>query len=110
MKTNLASVQPWGLIIRKGTRLLCADGVVRSVSRISSTADTFFSVPAAIRIRGVNITGYATSDETKRAPFARVYTFRQHTDQKEKCIKVGLPDWPIHRYSPEMETLLEKGA
>lgn len=110
MKTHLSTSMPWGMISRKGTRLLCADGVVRSVSRIASTADTFFSIPAAIKIRGVYITGYATIDETKTAPYVRVYTFRQHTDQADKCAKVGLPSWPEHSYSNEMATLLAKGT
>jgi len=108
MKTRLTTSSPWGLIHTKGTRLLCADGKIRSVSRISSTADTFFSIPCAIRVKGVNITGYATSQEEHAAPYRRAYSFRQHTDQQSKCDAVGIPSWPAHSYSPEMAALVAK--
>lgn len=108
MKTQLTTVYPWGIIRAKGTRLLCSDGKVRSVSRIAQTADTFFSIPAAIRIRGVNISGYATSDERDGE---RIYTFRQHTYEAnaKRCLEVGLPNWPQHSFSQEMQELLAKG-
>lgn len=108
MKTHITHISPWGLVRARGTRLLCSDGKVRSVSRIAQTADTFFSIPAAIRIRGVNISGYATSDEQDGE---RIYTFRQHTSEAnaKKCADVGLPNWPQHSFSQEMQELLAKG-
>jgi len=49
---------PWGFFT--GARALCADGRVRTCTRISETADTFFSVPAAVRVSGRTVSGYVT--------------------------------------------------
>lgn len=39
---------------------MCSDGVVRAIKRIAPTADTFFSVPAAMTVRGRTVAGYIT--------------------------------------------------
>jgi hypothetical protein len=39
---------------------MCSDGRVRTVKRIANTADTFFSVPAAVTVRGKSVAGYVT--------------------------------------------------
>lgn len=56
--TSLTARMPWGLYV--GGRALCADGRVRTLKRISQTADTFFSVPAAVAVRGKTVSGYVT--------------------------------------------------
>lgn len=56
--TSLTQRYPWGLFVK--ARALCADGVVRSTSRIASTADTFFSVPASVKVKGRTVSGYVT--------------------------------------------------
>ena len=56
--TYLVQSMPWGLY--RGGRVLCADGRVRALARIALTADTFFSVPAAVRVRGRTVSGYVT--------------------------------------------------
>jgi hypothetical protein len=56
--TFLTSTQPWGLFM--GGAALCPDGKVRRLKRIAGTADTFFSVPAAVEVRGRTVTGYVT--------------------------------------------------
>ena len=111
-KTNVTTHYPWGLMAAKGTRLLCSDGVIRAPHRLASTADTFFSVPAAMRIRGKYITGYMTTEEallTERKPlgglageYCRAYVFRQHTGQGET-----LPEWP-RSFEPQMAFLISK--
>lgn len=56
--TFIESRMPWGTIVAAAA--LCPDGRVRKVSRISSTADTFFSIPAAVRFQGKTVSGYVT--------------------------------------------------
>jgi hypothetical protein len=73
--TKINYSYPWGLIRRNGNRLLCADGKVRA-AELAECADTFFSIPASVRIRGKRVSGYATTDE---ANGERVHTFRPHT-------------------------------
>lgn len=49
---------PWGLYVSAAA--MCSDGKVRRVKRIAQTADTFFSVPAAVQVRGKTVAGYIT--------------------------------------------------
>jgi hypothetical protein len=100
MKTSLATTYPWGLFHRTGHRLLCADGIVRA-AELAQCADTFFSIPASIRIRGKRITGYATSDE---ADGVRVHTFRPHDRHKLEHPQLA---WPAS-YTEENAAILKK--
>ena len=100
MKTSLSTTQPWGLFRRCGHRLLCADGVIRA-AELASTADTFFSIPASIRIRGKRVTGYATSEESEGM---RVYTFRSHTCHQAEHPQLA---WPAC-YTEENAAILKK--
>ena len=56
--TSLTVDYPWGLY-RSG-RAICSDGKVRTLKRISSTADTWFSIPASVRVNGRTVSGYIT--------------------------------------------------
>ena len=56
--TELVRSFPWGCY--HGGRALCSDGKVRALARIASTADTFFSVPAAVKVAGRTVSGYVT--------------------------------------------------
>lgn len=58
--TELRQSFPWGTY--HGGRALCSDGKVRALARISPTADTFFSVPAAVKVNGRTVSGYVTVD------------------------------------------------
>jgi hypothetical protein len=100
MKTSLAKTYPWGLFRRCGHRLLCADGVIRA-AELAQCADTFFSIPASIRIRGKHVTGYATSDESEGV---RVYTFRPHDRHKPEFPAL---EWPSC-YTEENAAILKK--
>ena len=41
-----------------GGRALCSDGRTRALARISPYGDTFFSVPAAVKVKGRTVTGF----------------------------------------------------
>jgi hypothetical protein len=56
--TSLVQSFPWGLF--HGGRVMCSDGAVRSLKRIAETADTFFSIPAAVTVKGRTVAGYVT--------------------------------------------------
>jgi hypothetical protein len=93
-RTGLTTSQPWGLFHRTGSRVLCSDGKIRALAYLAQTADTFFSVPAAVRIAGKYVTGYVATEEA--CPASQDYkvrrvatTFRQHTGQAEGI----LPAW-----------------
>jgi hypothetical protein len=95
-KTHLNVSYPWGLFRRYGHRVLCSDGKIRACT-MAQTADSFFSVPASIRIKGKTITGYVTGEEQQwikghkeYEPFLRVHSFRAHTGQPHN----PLPAWP----------------
>ena len=106
-RTGLVCRQPFGLFIRKGSRVLCSDGKIRPLARLAETADTIFSVPAAVRIKGRYIHGYVASLEA--SPEASQYkvartavVFHPHTGQEGKH---NLPRWPDH-WSDEAFNLL----
>jgi hypothetical protein len=58
--TSIVQRFPFGTFI--AGRALCSDGKVRSLARIAQTADTFFSVPAAVKVNGRTVSGYVTPD------------------------------------------------
>lgn len=99
--TKVTTTQPWGIMHRHGTKLLCSDGKIRSVAYLASTPDTFFSTPAAMRIKGKYISGYMTVEEAKLSD-RRAYVFRQHNGNAE-----FLPDWP-KTFTPEHERLISQ--
>jgi len=49
---------PWGVYVK--ARAICSDGVVRNTQRIALSADTFFSVPASVQVKGKEVSGYVT--------------------------------------------------
>lgn len=61
--TDLRVRYPWGLY--EGGHAMCSDGKVRSLKRISQTADTFFSVPASVVVGGRTVSGYVTVDTAR---------------------------------------------
>jgi hypothetical protein len=63
--TYILCHMPWGLYT--GGAALCSDGRVRRLTRISQTADTFFSVPAAVKVKGKTVSGYITFAEVDGA-------------------------------------------
>jgi hypothetical protein len=106
-KTNLNQSYPWGLHHRAGSRVLTSDGKIRALAYLAQTADTFFSIPAAVRVKGKYITGYVTGEEafTEDCKTTRTaYAFRSHDGQEGN----HLPPWPPS-FSPELFELLKDG-
>jgi len=56
--TFLVQSFPWGFY--HGGAAICSDGKVRTLKRIARTADTFFSVPASVTVKGKTVSGYVT--------------------------------------------------
>jgi hypothetical protein len=103
--TYLAVSYPWGLF--HGGRAMCPDGIVRTLKRISSTADTFFSIPASVTAYGKTVSGYVTcetvagfSTETEDDP--AVIKFVPYRYRKNWAIVTPLPfpadEGHIHTY------------
>lgn len=58
--TSTLQEMPWG--VYRGGKALCSDGRVRRLSRIAPTADTVYSVPAAVQIghKRASVAGFVT--------------------------------------------------
>lgn len=95
--TYLLVSYPWG--VNHAGAAMCPDGIVRRLARIAQTADTFFSTPAAVRVRGKYVHGYVTvetaegwSTATDKDP--GVLKFCPHTTGKNTLAAFnGLPRW-----------------
>lgn len=96
--THVTQCFPFGLYTRTGHRLLCSDGQIRAAT-MASTPDTFFSVPASVRVKGRTISGYMTVEEVGAV---RAYAFRHHTQHNDR-----LPAWPA-RFTPEHDKLMSR--
>lgn len=100
-QTRVTQRQPWGLYARNGHRVLCSDGVIRA-AEMAPTPDTFFSVPASVRIKGKSVRGYVTTAEGLDG--GRVYCFRQYASAGDI-----LPPWPSS-LEPEHDALLARAS
>lgn len=58
MGTSIEYRMPWGVIVK--ARALCPDGIVRNCKRVAETADTVFSIPASVSVKGRTVAGYIT--------------------------------------------------
>lgn len=89
-KTRVLQFSPWGIYARNGHRLLCADGKIRA-AELAETADTFFSVPASVRVNGRRVSGYMTTETVDGLSIGApdVYVFRSHD-----CHRDTLQAWP----------------
>lgn len=104
-KTNLALLRDsWGgsYFQRAGSRALCGDGKIRSLAYVAPQADTYYSVPAAVRVAGKYVRGYVCTEENRNGD--RVVAFRRLHEFAE-----WLPGWP-DKYTPEHETLIGRAA
>jgi hypothetical protein len=76
--TELTQSHPWGFYL--SGRAMCADGIVRAV-RLASTANTFYSVPASVQVRGKTVSGYITVETA--------HGYSTETDDDPAVIKFG---------------------
>ena len=84
MKTQTATlitIGPWSIPV-KVLHCLCPDGKRRTV-KITSTPDTWFSIPARVQAYGKTITGYVTGIETAGE---RDYEFRAYLYRKNHTV------------------------
>lgn len=56
--TSITTQTTWSGYVR--ARALCPDGKVRATTRLGPSADTFFSVPAAVKAHGRTVSGFIT--------------------------------------------------
>jgi len=104
-KTHITRCPPWDTNARNGHAVLCSDGIIRACT-LAATADTFFSTPASIRIKGKSVSGYVTvtaKDDMSTDTELATYCFRHHTCHSDK-----LPDWPSYDSTPATDA--EKAA
>lgn len=81
---------PWGE--QRGTqyRALCADGIVRTATA-TAEADTFYTVPARVKVRGITVTGHVFARpgyevEDNGGP---VYAFSAYSYRKNAAVIVA---------------------
>lgn len=87
---------------RRGSRALCSDGKIRSLSYLAQQADTFFSVPAAVKVGRRYVRGYVCTEEA--ASGQRAIAFRHLFGQDDI-----LPKWP-DKFTAEHDELLKEAA
>lgn len=89
MEQELAKTHHWGpwQIPWKVTKCLCSDGV-RRTAWITSEADTYFSIPARVKVKGKTVSGYVTGRETE--DLKPDSEFRQYLYAKNANL---LPEW-----------------
>lgn len=68
--TRLVTGGAWVTYV--GGRALCADGNVRALARIAPAADTFFSVPASVQVRGRTVSGFVMVETLSGSSVATV--------------------------------------
>ena len=84
LNTSVTTCLPWGTFVT--ARIMCPDGVVRKVKRISITADTWFSVPCSVTVKGKTVAGYMTICDSPDSPFYEAATFRPYTYRKNHVV------------------------
>jgi hypothetical protein len=81
MNAELITVGYWGIAVAV-KHCLCPDGVRRR-ARLTADADTFFSIPATITVKGTTISGFVTGregDDGERDYEFCVVQGRKHSD------------------------------
>jgi hypothetical protein len=70
---SVLSCGPWAQLI--GVKnCMCSDGKARTVSRMAE-ADTFFSMPGSVKVRGKSVRGFVSCDD-------QGYTFHAYKYRK----------------------------
>ena len=83
---------PWGAQTGTAYRVLCSDGKIRTAVA-TAEADTFYTIPARVTVRGRTITGsvYHRGMDWDGPADGPRYAFSAYTYRKNGAI---LPRWP----------------
>lgn len=79
--TWLETTGPWDIPYR--ARVLCADGRYR-IAYTAQSADTWFSLPARVKVKGKTITGYVTT-----ADWEHVETWLRRLKNDHKLVVIA---------------------
>ena len=96
----IPSLSPWGAQTgSRWTNVLCSDGVYRTFTA-TGEADTFFTIPGRVSVKGKTVTGhvYWDSEIFSDDPNPGVYKFSAFTYRKNHDM---LPEWDKEKV-PEM--------
>ena len=74
--TEIIVTYPWGHML--AARALCPDGKVRKTSWMAITADTYFSHPASVKVKGRTVSGYISVDSSFLFDGDEVVLFTPH--------------------------------
>ncbi len=92
--TYVVQTVPWGLYV--AARMLCQDGKIRAAHHVAETADTFFSVPASVKVtyqgQRYTVAGYLTYSEDHDNTGQTVIEFRHTYGRKNSHIMSALID------------------
>lgn len=95
---------PWAQLA-KVINCPCSDGK-RRTAVITGMADTYFSIPARVSVRGKTVTGYLTCEESN--PYmGRVGGYEFHAAGKNAG---ALPEWPAHVEYPAKSSPAYSGS
>jgi hypothetical protein len=75
---------PWAQLIAI-KHCLCSDGRTR-FARITGQPDTFFSVPASVKVQGKRVTGFVTMAPTYREGVKEGYIFQANQFGKNAAL------------------------
>lgn len=78
MNATMITFGPWQIPVAV-KHCLCPDGTRRR-ARITGQADTYFSIPASVTVRGVTVSGFVTGREGENGE--RDYEFIPYTYRK----------------------------
>lgn len=90
------SRSPWGAQTGSVYAVLCSDGKVRHAT-VTAEADSFWTLPARVSVRGKTVTGYLYVDEwpngygAEHVGDSRVYKFTPNGWMRNARM---LPEWP----------------
>ncbi len=93
--TYLRVQMPWSTYV--GGKAVCADGTLRTLCRISQTADTFFSIPAAVKVRGKTVSGYVSFEHDNSDPPQLYVSFKAYEKgENYRCLPNDYMSIPRH--------------
>jgi len=84
LNTSFTTCLPWNIYVT--AHVMCPDGIVRKVKRISMTAGTWLSVPCSVTVKGITVAGDMTICDSPDSPFYEAVIFRPYTYRKNHVV------------------------